>query len=1519
MPLPGGASAKYGDRYEGKWTVYCLAKVMAEAAHEIHLEDPGLEGEGCEFWLKTSDGTTEYHQVKRQHATPRAWTIADLNHAGVLKTVYEKTNDAVSRFVFVSTQSSDQLAGLLDAARRAKSLSEFIDVFVTGKFKKDAWKALLKAWKPLVCNELNLNPGEDSSDEQTVRSAYERLQRIECEPIGEQRLEELVDSWLALLVRGVPPDTLRAELAAYVLEHVHAWLDTAALWQWVESKSYGHTNYAKDATVTAAIQEQNQRYDRMIRPIAGTITIPRQEAQHAFEILTGDEEKHSVLVSGSAGIGKSEILAQTIDLLRDEGVPYLYFRVDYLNPSSLPKLVGEQLGLPESPAEVLANVARWKPSVLIIDQLDDVSEVSGRNPNFFQCIDEIIQQATRLPGVRLLLACRQFDLQKDRNLRELVLKEGPAVELPALPFAVDDVRSVLERLGQDANSLDAAQIELLRLPLQLSMYAEVLASTSQKAPAVRSKVDLFDTFWEAKHQQVVNRLAGKPCQWTDAVDRLCERMTDDRSLFVDEPILDDFRETSDVMLTEHVLVLEEGRVRFFHAAFFDYAFARRFVSKKNDLLAYVLEGEQGLFKRPALRQIVIYGVEKASTDFAVSIHGLLFSPEVRFHLKQCALNAIEQTGTANELLWAVFMEVLGGVDADLIRAVENLLVASTAWFSFLHEIGDLRTWLSSDEPILRTRGRRCVIQQIEKFPNECADLLAPYVGQTPEWDTWILRILPGRALSTSRELFDIFLSLVNRDAIATGPSPDFWIYLYSLHEKAPAWAAEAVACYLARCFEVMTAEEFEARVLKKSVHGDEVIPKIAMSAPLEFVKGVLPIFLEVIERNARPEPKGLHTDSVWTFRSYGSSMDVSDALLEGLEGALRQVAEDDPVAFQRYFEWLAPYGDYDSVNFLLLRAVAVLDVSCVDQAVEYMLEIPQRLESGWQMGGTPYWNAREAVHHVCRLCSSIRFQQLEKAMIDYYPAWERSKEGHGEHGYWQLIMLGALDPTRRSQATDARILELQRKFPDAAIAAPVPMPMLLRPIESPIPEAAAKKMSDENWFNAISVYDQDRDHFGKDHRLWGGAVELSRQLETAATADPERFAKLAHSFTQDTNPYYFDAVLMGLRKGDVAKETVFNVIRYFFSLPEKPATRWMSDAITRYSEDEVPEDILGIVGWLATEATEPQTDDEAETWSKDSPAEERPGNYLNRAINTARGSAAQDIGYLIHADADRVSFFLPYLERMVQDPTVTVRSTAAHALCGLFAHDEELAIELFLKLCETENDVLLATRHVDMFLYHGAKRHFGQLSSIAKRMLDSPTAIVREAGARQVCLAQFSAAEAIELAADCVTGDEAQRNGAAIIAAANAFNPDCRKFCEYALASFFDDLSEDVRDSASRCFLRAKARDLEDSQALIRSFLSSKCFPKNGEFLIMGLKGSTADLSGVIVEVCEAVLLALEAAPDEPFGRLYLAAKDLAELVFRAYAQSGDQDYRSRCLDMIDRFVAAQAYGVAKQLVEYER
>jgi hypothetical protein len=1521
MPLAGAASDKLGNRYEDKWTVYCLGQVMAEEADEIRLVPPGSEGDGCEFWLKRGK-ITEYHQVKRQRATPGAWTIADLSYVGVLAAAFQKTREPNSRFVFVSALSANQLDRLVEAAKAAQSYDELLQSFAASGFPGTAWNTLLDKWRPLIRDELAFTPSPFPEREAAGRTAFERLRRIDVRTIDETSLTEKASVMLRTLIRDVPDDTVRVELTAFALENVHRTLDARTLWDWASGRGYVRADYAKDATVLAAVDRQNNRYAEKIDSIAGTITLPREEARQAFETLTGGASKTSVLISGGAGIGKSGILAQTVRLLRDAGIPYLYFRVDELRPTLLPAEVGQQLGLPRSPAEIIANVARFRQSILVIDQLDDVGTASGRHRDLFRCISEIAQQARALPGVRLLLACRRFDLQKDSQLRELATASGTAREIEAAPFSVDEVSSILRRLGQDPATFDPDQIELLRVPLHLSLFAQVAHDAAGRVPTLTRKVDLFNAYWERKLQQATERLRERPCQWNEVVDRLCERMTDERSLFVDETALDDYDATCRAMLTEHVLIASGRRIGFFHASFFDYVFARRFVAKGRDLLDYLRQDEQALFKRPVLRQIVLYGVERNTARFARAIRGLLLDPDVRFHLKHCALDAIQQTEMANTLVWGVLQDVLAGDDPALARAAENLLAASGAWFTFLHDGGHLETWLSSEEAPLRDRGLRCVIQQTGRFPDESAFLLSPHVGESPEWNTWILRALGGRELVKSRALFDVFLALVGLDALPAGSSPSFWTYLYPICDGRPDWAAQAIGAYLARQLLSWATQELKEKLLDKSVHGEEVIPDVAAKAPSEFLAGVLPFFLDVVKKTTTHRNDTLLVDPVWGWRSYDSVLCLKDAVLRGLENALCKMANGAPGQFAPYYQLLADSGDYDSANFLVMRAFSVVDGSFADRAVEYMLENLQRLESGWSLSAdaacAQYWAGRQAIQHISSLCSDENFRKLEQAVLDHYPSWERSEAGRRAYGRWQLIMLTALEPGRRSQVADARIGELERKFPDARISAPVPI--RVQAVESPIPDSATQKMSDDNWLRAISKYNQeDREHWGEDHRLRGGAAELSRQLEAASENDPVRFARLAGSFTAETNPYYFNAVLIGLSKANAPKQVVFDVVRHFFGLAGRPGGRWMSSAIVKYSAEEIPEDILSIVGLLATEAADPESDDEAETWSQDSIEAERPGDYLNRAINTTRGAAAEAIGFLVYANAERVPLFLPYLERAVADPTVTVRTAAVHGLCGLFAHDERCAVDLFLRLCEGVTDLLLATHHVDRFLYHGDLRHFAQLRGIVERMLGSSLAVVREAGARHACLAQFSAPEAADLAAACVLGDESQRKGAAAVAQANAFNPACREFSHSTLVRFFNDASEDVRDEASRCFLRAKHAELGTDRNLVREFLTSKSFAEHGEYLVRALKASTADLSDVIAEVCEAVLGVLEAPSSTPYGRLFFEAQDLADLVFRAYSQSQDPDLRARCLDMVDGFLRVQAYGVEKQLAAYER
>src|SRR5439155_20613247 len=129
------------------------------------------------------------------------------------------------------------------------------------------------------------------------------------------------------------------------------------------------------------------------------------------------------------GAGKSVVLEQVVGALEDW--PVLAMRVDRLGTFSTPRQLAGPLDLPASPVPALGALAGDRACLLLVDQLDAVSLASGRLPDQLDPIVEMIGEARGFPGMRLVLACRQFDLDRDPRLRALVEATGPA-ELEAV-------------------------------------------------------------------------------------------------------------------------------------------------------------------------------------------------------------------------------------------------------------------------------------------------------------------------------------------------------------------------------------------------------------------------------------------------------------------------------------------------------------------------------------------------------------------------------------------------------------------------------------------------------------------------------------------------------------------------------------------------------------------------------------------------------------------------------------------------------------------------------------------------------------------------------------------------------------------------------------------------------------------------------------------------------------------------------------------------------------------------------
>jgi hypothetical protein len=681
---------------------------------------------------------------------------------------------------------------LADDSRRAGSWEDFEQVFIKGDAQSRAFNDLCRRWGDC--------PGQD---------AFEALKRVYVETVGEDTLRTFVESRLAALVEG-DSATVADILAQLALDAVHQELTAHDIWHHLESRGFRRRQWGKDPHVLAAVQAANERYLSPLRAaaIAGA-AIPREEVETVLNMLTSPERTRGVLVTGEAGVGKSGLILQVVESLQEQGLPLITFRVDRLKPTLLPSDVGRQLGLPDSPANVLASIAQGRDCVLVIDQLDATSLASGRHPQFFDCVSEILQQAQAHPRMRLLLACRKFDVDNDARLRRLSGETGIVETVPVNRLSYTTVQEVVADLGLDAARLDSKQLDLLSIPLHLSLLAEIAGSTSIDILDFKTAKDLYDRFWDYK-QEVIRMRIGRSVQWTRVVDTLCDYMSDRQILSAPANTVDDYDHDPQAMASEHILIRDGQRYSFFHEGFFDYACARRFAARGRKLLPLLRSNEQHLFRRAQVRQILVHEREADFTRYLGDLRSLLISPDIRFHLKQVVFGLLAQLSDPTEDEWQVLFSLIDHPEDALTHEVWRTLHGSAPWFLLLDSLGIVRRWLVDPREERVDRAVMLLSSVQKQLPDRVAELVKPYVGASTEWNNRLVYIAQWADVSAGRRFFDLFLSLIDQGVLdgARGPitvNSDFWSLIYPLPEQHPDWACEVIGAYLNRRLAVSLA------------------------------------------------------------------------------------------------------------------------------------------------------------------------------------------------------------------------------------------------------------------------------------------------------------------------------------------------------------------------------------------------------------------------------------------------------------------------------------------------------------------------------------------------------------------------------------------------------------------------------------------------------------------------------------------------------------------------------------------
>ena len=1519
MPLPGGPADKIGNRYEQWWTISQFVRIINREVESIRIEDPTIDK--AEF-VVTAGGCREFHQAKRSHPDGK-WSLSSLQ--SLLHTMFNQLSTSTNtRFVFVSGSEARELKELTKRAVDAKDLKEFESVFVRAKSQKQNFNRLKDVWNT------------------DTATAYEILRRIKVETADEE--------WISKYVRGslsdlflTKPDNVCDALRSFAQDSIHKVVNRERLISYLEGKGFTLRRLAKPDDAPSLISEATDRYLRARRRLIQGSLIPRSSTQQLLDkIKENDTNGADCVLTGKAGGGKTGCVIECVDTLRQSNdVVVLAFRLDLTDPVGSTKELGECLGLEESPALVLKTAAEAlsRDAVLIIDQLDAVSTTSGRRSDFFEVVEDLLNEVQGLRNsvkINVVVVCRKFDWENDHRLRGPLGKD--CVEVSITDFPIDEVKMVLQDGGFKPELFETKQLELLGLPQNLSLFLDTNYDPGSR-PTFFTQKDLFDQYWDEKRQAVKNRIALPSDYWMDVIQMLCAKMTESQQLSVFKEVLDQFPvDYRNSMVSEGVLSFDQNRYSFGHEAFFDYCFARVFMRKQEFLTEFLMKSEQHLFRRAQVRQVLIYLRDAAPERYREELCALLTDEKIRYHLRDLAVAVAVNMPNPEEAEWNVLapwieseLEAIktGKPNPDKFASLVWIrFFSSQPWFQIVDAKGLIGDWLTSENDKLVDMGVDYVRAHQRHSGDRMAELLEPFVGRGGGWPQRFKSVMQRADLGSSRRFFDLFLRLIDDGTLDVVPGSTDNNRTFSglwpgLTRPPLGWIPEIIEHWLLRRLSIIQ----EASAHGASPNWNDLfnyynsnskhIYDSANQFPEKFVQHVLPVILKISDAAVYQGHRDLpNQDNVWTFwfgREYAPTEEVCR---KAIALAVEKLAEKKSDRIDEFLTKLRVRETY-MANFLLLRAYTAGAKYFADDAVSELSDKTWRFRCGYY--DSPYWIAIQLIEAIAPLCSDENRAKLEEAILGYTPYHESIPGGHRYRGQASFALLSGIPVEWRSERTQACYAQLERKFGEAEFS---PQGIQLSTVVSPIEEAAAKKMTDEQWLKAIKRYNSDEMLSDPENLEKGGALELARNLEGFVKEEPERFARLSLKFPVGTHHYYIEHILSGLKETNGFTELKLDVCRKAYSESRDECGKAMTDLLGSIREP-LPDDAVKMLNWLATGHSDP----EKELWNEKvtGGTPYYGGDILNHGINTTRGRAAEAIRDLIRWDASYIDRFRTTIEKLVGDRSLSVRACAASVILYITNHDWEFAFEQFDRLIEpqgdqTDSDHLLVNPYVDHFIYHGLRDHFGRFRDVIERMLRSEISEISEAGARLASLAVlYEHDDAEDLVEEAMRGNASQRRGVAQVASANIGRKDCRSWAEQKLLLLFNDRDSEVCQEAAKCFHRLEGQSLESYEDLINKFCDSAACQENSFSLLHALEESSHQLPGITYIVCEKFLKRFSDEARDMHAGQALDVTAVPKLVFRTYHQHQDDEWTPKCLDLIDQMCLERIYGVGEGLEQYER
>lgn len=626
----------------------------------------------------------------------------------------------------------------------------------------------------------------------------------------------------------------------------------------------------------------------------------------------------ATILIGEAGSGKSALLSNLTEDLERTGWIVFGIKADTL-PADVVTFedVSSALGMKGSFEAELNALARQAQVVLIIDQLDAVSDVMDRTSRRMQVLLRLVRfiRERSLP-VHVVVASRPFEAAHDARFQQLHAEEFK-LSLPS----VEIVQGFLSDLGIDATGISPTLLETLRRPFALKLYVDLVdrhvpASSVDSGNLLDRWLATADLGTDTQRQEVLRMM-----------DRLASEMLSTETLWRPLTVYEtNFKQALTRAEACGLVVRSGAKIGFSHQSWLDDFQARAFTSG-HDLAEYAWLNQDSLF----VRATVLRALERLriadGQAYQRAVYALLWSEKTRRHLKHLVVDvlATSPNPSAQEGAW---IEAL--VTDDVILANRALGKVADQWPRWRLMLRKCFPVLMTKEPF-HWRATQLLAAEIVADSDYVVSLLKQYWND-PQNDRLVFRVV-----ESSGQITAAVESLVSQILTRTQ------IESYSVSHFVRSLRAEGRYKEACRIAAIWFTTQKTDRNTNPSLYE---IDKLAEKAPHDFVEAFLEHYVKCASTELdefRPGvnrfPKSLSLPRDWGFEG------DQDKVLGAFASAMSQLAAVDHAAALPYMVKLTEVH-IDEVQEVAARAFVAGGTAVAEQAYAFLMADERRFQIG---------------------------------------------------------------------------------------------------------------------------------------------------------------------------------------------------------------------------------------------------------------------------------------------------------------------------------------------------------------------------------------------------------------------------------------------------------------------------------------------------------------------------------------------------------------------------------------------